>query len=268
MTLQTLQTRVVSGMNVSFFNEQEFNQIYDDIFKYDEWRFVANTSTPLILDCGAHIGMSVLYFKKLYPRAKIIAFEANPQTFKLLELNVRQNNLSDVKLVNAAVANTTEAMDFYIFEETSDSTLWTWGNAGVKNSWYDPKTYKTIQVPTIKLSSYINEKVDFVKIDIEGMEEQVLRELEGKLVYIEQLAMEFHGSSTNLSNSAERIISLLRKNKYKYGVTQGKKVIKIERADKTDPYFLMLYASKKRSILWWHIYVLQNMNRIYRRAGV
>src|SRR5437773_1931564 len=109
-----LKTRKIDGISFSFLNEKEFEFLYHEIFKVEEWRFTAKTPSPFIIDCGAHIGISVLYFKKLYPRAKIAAFEPNPDTFKLLELNIRQNNLSDVKLVNAAISNSTEeGIDFY-----------------------------------------------------------------------------------------------------------------------------------------------------------
>lgn len=84
-----LGTKKIRGIKFSFVNWKEFVLIYKDIFISKEYRFTADNDPPLIFDCGAHIGVSVLYFKKLYPKAKIIAFEPNPVTFKLLELLVK-----------------------------------------------------------------------------------------------------------------------------------------------------------------------------------
>ena len=116
----TIKTTKIDGITFSFVNEVEFAYLYDEIFYLNEYGFAANTTAPLIIDCGAHIGISTLYFKKLYPQAKVIAFEPNPETFKLLELNVRQNNLRNVELVNAAVSDSTEEIDFYVCQETPD----------------------------------------------------------------------------------------------------------------------------------------------------
>ena len=77
--------------------------------------------------------VSILFFKKLYPQAKIIAFEPNLETFKLLELNIKQNDLRDVDLVNAAVSDRTGEIDFYITKEDfvteGNWSSWHWGDA-------------------------------------------------------------------------------------------------------------------------------------------
>lgn len=53
----------------------------------------------MILDCGGNIGMSVIWFKQRYPRARITVFEADPQTADLLEENVRTLGLASVTVV-------------------------------------------------------------------------------------------------------------------------------------------------------------------------
>lgn len=57
------------GFKISFINKEEFELIYKDIFESGEYNFQTNNPKPFILDCGSHIGLSVLYFKKLYPQA-------------------------------------------------------------------------------------------------------------------------------------------------------------------------------------------------------
>lgn len=239
-----LRTKEFKGIRFSFVNWRELALIYKDIFIGKEYKFTADTDSPLILDCGAHIGVSVLYFKKLYPKAKIIAFEPNPKTFKLLELNIEQNNLKDVELVNAAVAKRQGKIDFFVSKKIKSP--WTWGDAGVKNKWYNPRDCKIIMVPAVKLSSYIKDEVGLIKLDVEGMEEEVLREIEGNLNLVEEIIIEFHGSSTNKANSAERIFSIFDRNALDYTIKQKGKIIKAEQIKKTDPYWLMIHVKRSR----------------------
>jgi FkbM family methyltransferase len=263
----TIQTKTIDGLHFSFVNEQEFASIYHDVFKVGDWRFAATTSSPRILDCGAHIGISVLYFKKLYPHAKIIAFEPNPDTFKLLELNVSQNRLHDVELVNAAIAHSSGSIDFYICEQTSDPLSWAWGNAGVKNTWNNLNRYQTVKVPSVTLSSYIDQPIDFLKLDVEGMEAMVLEEIEGRLHHIKDVRMEFHGSSTNEHNSIEDIFSVLSRNNFYCNTTQYNKLVQLNQITREDPYFLMLYANQHYSTLWWETHILRNINRLSKRLS-
>jgi len=237
-----LRTKKIRGVKFSFVNWREFALIYKDIFIGKEYRFTADNNSPFILDCGAHIGVSVLYFKKLYPKAKIIAFEPNPNIFELLKLNTKQNNLKDVKPVNAAVADRKGEIGFFVSKETKSP--WTWGNAGVKNKWYNPKDCKTIRVSAVKLSSYIKHEVDLLKLDIEGMEEMVLREIENKLYLVKEIITEFHGSSVNKANSAERIFSIFDRNALSYTIKQKGRIIKAEQIKKTDSYWLIIHARR------------------------
>src|SRR5215203_998957 len=57
---------------------------YSEIFKRGIYRFETQSDSPVIIDCGANIGLSVIYFKRLFPAARIIAFEADPSVFDVL----------------------------------------------------------------------------------------------------------------------------------------------------------------------------------------
>ena len=102
--MSNFKTTKRDGLIISYRNEEEFERIYDDVFKQNEYSFKTSKKSPFILDCGSHIGVTVLYFKKLYPEARIIAFDPNPRTFELLKLNVDQNGLKNVELMNVAIS--------------------------------------------------------------------------------------------------------------------------------------------------------------------
>jgi tRNA G46 methylase TrmB len=65
--------------------------------------FLTENETPLILDCGANIGISVLNYRRKYPSAKIIAFEPDPTFLPVLKKNLETNQAADVSIVEAAV---------------------------------------------------------------------------------------------------------------------------------------------------------------------
>lgn len=243
--MNKLRTLKLSGSKFSFVNLKEFLTIHKDVFIGKEYKFETNNSSPFIIDCGSHIGVSVIYFKKLYPKAKILAFEPNPQNFKILKTNVTKNDLKEVELVNAVLTNREGEVDFYISKEKKSP--WTWGDSAAKNVWYDPKTHKTIKVKAVCLSSYIKKKVDLIKLDIEGLEEQVLEEISGKLKLVKEIVMEFHGSSTNKQNRVENILSILDKNLFDYTIKQKGKLITVSQVKKTDPYWLIIHAKKKQT---------------------
>ena len=76
---------------------------FKDIFVEEDYKFRTDRNQHLIYDCGANIGMSLLYFKKLYPGAIIRAFEADPNIAEILTLNMNRNRISGVDVISKAV---------------------------------------------------------------------------------------------------------------------------------------------------------------------
>lgn len=215
--MRQLITIRLLGLKITFTNIREFYYLFKNIFVEGVYKFYPYKSVPFIIDCGSHIGLSVLYFKKIYPDARIFSFEPNPVNFKILEKNVKQNNLRGVKLVNAAVADKNGKVNFFTSKRTSSiltgrPSTWAWGDSAEKNEWYDSRFYRTIKVSGVKLSSFIDKEVDLIKLDIEGSEGKVIKEIEGKLHLVREIVMEFHGSSSNRSNRLGDILRILKRN--------------------------------------------------------
>ncbi|EEP6084730.1 FkbM family methyltransferase [Salmonella enterica] len=63
---------------------------------------------PVIVDCGANIGTSVLHFLGEYPQARVVALEPAPDNFALLELNTRG---LDVELIPKGVSSSEGMME-------------------------------------------------------------------------------------------------------------------------------------------------------------
>ncbi len=241
--------KFINIFKIKYSNPMEMISIIKDIFVFQEYKFTSKKKKPFIIDCGSHIGLSIIYFKKLYPSASIIGFEANPKTYALLVENISRDSLTNVELVNKAVGKSYGKIDYYVSALTKNA--WSWGDSGVKNAWYNSRDYKTIQVPCVKLSKYINKEVDLIKIDIEGMEEIVLQEIKPKLKYVNEIIMEYHGSKKSKNNQLKNILNTLEENGFDYRLKYPSSLLHPFRKEisnigdiKTDVYFLIIHARK------------------------
>lgn len=142
-----------------------------------------------ILDCGANIGMSVIYMKKLFPDAEIVAFEPDEVNFDLLSKNVNSFNYSKVSLRKEAVWN--ESTTLLFSNESSMGSKVETSGAG-----------NTIKVAAVRLKDFIDRRVDFLKIDIEGAESVVLVDIAESLHFVKNMFLEYHGT---FSQNAELV---------------------------------------------------------------
>ena len=81
---------------VYYTDHQEFSILKNEIFTQKCYHFDTENITPYIFDIGAHIGLSTLYFKQLYPASTIECFEPHPDLVPFLEQNVWLNDLENV----------------------------------------------------------------------------------------------------------------------------------------------------------------------------
>lgn len=82
------------------------------IFKNEIYYFKTEESAPFIIDGGAHIGTSIIYFKKLYPKSEIIAFEPDEHIFSLLNKNLQIDNLNDVVVIKSGLFERDDLLKF------------------------------------------------------------------------------------------------------------------------------------------------------------
>lgn len=165
-----------------------------EIFGAEIYRFPSATDAPVIVDCGANHGTSVVYFKQLYPAAKITAIEPDPRIFERLAWNIGQRGFAGVSLVNKAISN--EAGPLKFFHEGAD--------AGRVHFMDGAKA--TFEVEPVALDSLLGEPVDFLKMDIEGAETAAICASE-KLGNVAQIFIEYH----SFAGAPQTLDALLRK---------------------------------------------------------
>ena len=148
----------VYNKKIRYSDKYTFLSMYKELFIKEIYAFKSKTATPLIIDCGANIGLSVMYFKKLYPKARIIAFEPDKEIFAMLQENIGAFAFSDVTLKLEAVWVNNDTLHFQ--SQGGLSGRLTGQTSGEH----------IIDVKGFRLKELLNQPVDFLKIDIEGAE--------------------------------------------------------------------------------------------------
>lgn len=132
-----------------------------------QYAFEQPDAADFIIDAGANIGLSAVFFANRYPRASIVAIEPEGSNFEMLKLNAAP--YPNIKPVRAALWNRNE--DLFLFDKGH-------GNHGFQiDGGNSPDEDRVGSVPGLTVDSILKEAgvehVDILKIDIEGAEREV-----------------------------------------------------------------------------------------------
>jgi FkbM family methyltransferase len=181
------------GYAVRVHDSLGFHQQYKDAFINGIYYFHAMRPDPLIIDGGSNMGVSILYFKHIYPEARVIGFEPDPVIFRTLQDNISRNGIQGVTLINAGLGASTGPATFLPDGADGGRLAEPIGRPpgplpvdGVEGG---------IQVQLERLSEFLAQPVDFLKLNVEGAELPVLEEAEasGRLAHVRELVVEYHG---------------------------------------------------------------------------
>ena len=184
--------------------------LFVEIFVRREYEFSSEREDPLIIDCGGNIGMATLFFSLQYPEARIVTLEPSPGSFEALKKLKGWNGLSRLELHNVAAAANEGERDFYYDEQHPASVT---ASVVAKRG-----GVVAVRVRTARVSTFINERVDFLKIDIEGAEMEVIEELasSGKMVHVQQMAIEFHHHMVPNDDRMSQLLKILETQGFGY----------------------------------------------------
>jgi FkbM family methyltransferase len=192
----TPKTVRISGKEIRILDSASFTYMYREIFEKQIYRFETDSKIPFIIDAGANIGLSIIYLKELYPNSRIIAFEPDSSVFEVLKANVKNSSLTDVELVKKALWSSETTLEF--LSEGSD------GGRMVNLE----DSAKKITVETVRLRDFLCQPVDFLKMDIEGAETEVLRDVQDLLPNVSNLFVEYH-SFANGPQTLSEVIEII-----------------------------------------------------------
>jgi FkbM family methyltransferase len=193
------------GGTVTTYGKREFLHALDEIY-VDEIYKLSLPENALIIDCGAHIGLSVIYLKKQTPSARVIAFEPDEKNFKLLQANITSFQFEGVEIKQEAV--------------WIENTVLNFSNSGSMSSKIEEASQDGVNVKASRLKDILNTKVDFLKLDIEGAEYIVLKDIEEKLVNVENLFIEYHGTFLQNKELVE-VLEMIERTGFKFYIKEA-----------------------------------------------
>lgn len=201
---------------IEFIDFKGLTTPFFEIFIDEEYFFYSKKKEPIILDCGSNIGLAVLYYKLIYPKAKVIAFEPDIQLSQILKRNIEKNELVNVEIKQVALSEKEGRAIFY----HSDTETMAGSLTSRRKHEGDKVSIYEVQVET--LSKYVDKyDVDFIKLDIEGTELKVLREVGTKLKKVSYVFCEFHEGPGIEDNSLVEILKIFEDNDFDIKISQS-----------------------------------------------
>ena len=158
----------------------------------------------IVVDIGAHMGRyTITSSKSVGTGGKVIAVEAHPLNFRILQDNIRLNKLTNVSTVNLAVFSKKARLKLYLPDEdlgyTGHHSLMT-NYLAAKHSKQAERRYIEVEADTLDglLNSMGIKTVNWIKIDVEGAEYEVLKGAKDILATNKDISIlvEVHGKET------------------------------------------------------------------------
>lgn len=166
-------------------NKNDYGIAYE-IFVHEYFRppaELADAAARLIVDCGANVGYSVLYWASKFPSAQIIAFEPHPESVAQAARNIAANHL-DRRVQLHARAVGARAASVRLSDAGAASS--------VLNVAPDDRGAFTVEMIDV-FPLLAGKRIDILKIDIEGGEYEILADPRFEALQIGAIVMEWHG---------------------------------------------------------------------------
>jgi FkbM family methyltransferase len=156
---------------------------YKQVFEDFSYNFALNHEPQTIVDAGANIGLASVYFANKYPNAKIISVELEKNNFEMLKKNTA--NYKNIMPLHAALWNRNEKVCIVDTNKGNDAF-----QVGQKQS----SEFQKINGFTIDkiMNMFELQKIDLLKIDIEGAEKEVFENTATWIGKINTMAIELH----------------------------------------------------------------------------
>lgn len=155
--------------------------VFEHIFINEEYKFATNTEPKVIIDAGANIGLTSIYYSITYPEAQIIAIEPELSNYKLLKENIKSYpNIFSInkalwhKIAPLKISNPNDQKFSFRVEESDN--------------------YSEVKAITIDelIKQYKFSYIDILKIDIEGAEKEVFSNRPNWVSKVGMIVIELH----------------------------------------------------------------------------
>jgi len=206
-----LKHKYKNKYEIFFVDPKAFIHSINELFIDEIYKFRVKNDAPYIIDCGANIGMSILYFKTNHPNSSILAFEPDENNYKLLSNNVKNWNFPNVEIFQKAICINNDSVSFNNLGELAGK---------IEFSQLENVNGCSTKVEAKRLKDLLDRKVDLLKIDIEGAEYEVIKDCESNLENVERFFIEYHSNYDEIFKLNE-ILNILVDNNFTYYIKEA-----------------------------------------------
>ena len=211
-----------------------------EIYFEKHYFFESTNCVPYIIDCGSNIGLGIIFFKKMFPDAKIIGFEPDPAIYKLLEHNISVFGFENVEVYQKAVWVNNNAISF-----KSDGAV-----GGSIRLLEKTNEYSLDKIEAVRLRDLLaNSVIDFLKIDIEGAEFDVIKDCRDVLKNANNIFIEYH-SVVEKEQRIDELLNILKSTGFRVYIKEAWNILDHPFTNHPDLAFdlqLNIFAYKKQS---------------------
>ncbi len=195
-----------------------------------------------VVDIGGNIGLFVLWAAPQVPQGYIVSVEPNPASIGCLKLNIERNGLGNVTAMQAAAGSDGGTMELiyhpgwemiaynaelsapWFYKQSVPARLVRWIIAGLTNRHTAAEPPQRIVTPLMSLERIMDdheiEVVNYLKLDCEGSEFEVLRNISGACwSRIERAVIEYHEFGRD--RRATELVMILEGNGFEVEVHQS-----------------------------------------------
>lgn len=166
--------------------------VFQQIFLSGEYDCAGAESDPeFIVDCGANIGCASAFFLNRYPKARVLAIEADAKNFEVCKLNLEPYG-TRVKVIHGAIWPRTEALAVDRGEDGKGQE-WSFHVRPCREG--EPQEVEAVSLADL-VKEAPNGQIDLLKIDIEGGEQDLFSaDVEPWLSRTRTIVVELHGQT-------------------------------------------------------------------------
>lgn len=168
-----LRSVVLSLGTQFFYTRSDLHLLYREVVLHRSYRPAGPVrDQPLIVDAGANIGLATLSFARAWPAGRVLSIEPSPDACAAVERTIEANGLTGVTLHPMALTADGRAVHLSQSADRPASPT-----AAVRGD--EPDQGATVAIASLRLSDLLahEERVDLLKLDVEGSEHEVVEDL-------------------------------------------------------------------------------------------
>lgn len=195
--------------DLSVFTQVFLNQEYRPVIDFID-RHWSRERVLEIVDAGGYTGMTTIYFRQFFQKARVIILEPNTRNFELLKRNIEVNHLENVFPICAGLWNTdTKLAEGEKFRDGGEWSFAVRPAGGADKEIVDGISFDSL------MKRYAMDSVDILKMDVEGAEREIFQDEEQVsrlLSRVRCIAIEIHEEY----DRSGRLKELLQKNSFEW----------------------------------------------------